>query len=299
VRSKVKKETGQVPWELSSLEGDFYFVPVKGKTVTDSEESSVSATATTADRDENRKIESMQRLDEDQKKVTAEEVKKKFEERKAQIGTVEDELKKLKLQMEVGWKNKEDMKQKEDEYQQKFKAYKKLVQDANDELAIMESNLDVEKKGATLAMSKPPTAPPVTETGRDGRFIAYSDGTVLDTKTKLMWAVKDNGSKINWSDAKSYCENYRGGGYTDWRMPTQDELAGLYDSSKSYKTTDQPSYDVHLTGLIQLSHYFIWAFEKRSSRAAPFEFIKGRREKSHRPGYVTDRYRALPVRSAK
>jgi uncharacterized caspase-like protein len=27
VRSKVKKETGQIPWELSSLEGDFYFVP--------------------------------------------------------------------------------------------------------------------------------------------------------------------------------------------------------------------------------------------------------------------------------
>jgi uncharacterized caspase-like protein len=27
VRSKIKKETGQIPWELSSLEGDFYFVP--------------------------------------------------------------------------------------------------------------------------------------------------------------------------------------------------------------------------------------------------------------------------------
>jgi uncharacterized caspase-like protein len=27
VRTKVKKETGQVPWELSSLEGRFYFTP--------------------------------------------------------------------------------------------------------------------------------------------------------------------------------------------------------------------------------------------------------------------------------
>ena len=27
VRAKVKKETGQVPWELSSLEGQFYFLP--------------------------------------------------------------------------------------------------------------------------------------------------------------------------------------------------------------------------------------------------------------------------------
>jgi len=46
-----------------------------------------------------------------------------------------------------------------------------------------------------------------------------------------MWAAKDSGSDINWANAKSYCKNYRGGGYTDWRMPTQDELASLYDRS--------------------------------------------------------------------
>jgi hypothetical protein len=48
-----------------------------------------------------------------------------------------------------------------------------------------------------------------------------------------MWAAKDNGSDINWENAKSHCENYRGGGYKDWRMPTQDELAGLYDANKT------------------------------------------------------------------
>jgi uncharacterized caspase-like protein len=30
VRQQLRKETGQVPWELSSLEGSFYFVPAKG-----------------------------------------------------------------------------------------------------------------------------------------------------------------------------------------------------------------------------------------------------------------------------
>src|SRR5271157_6045 len=75
------------------------------------------------------------------------------------------------------------------------------------------------------------------ETGRDGRFITYDNGTVLDTRTNLMWAARDNGSDINWYGAKSYCENYRGGGYTDWRMPRQNELAGLYDASKSRQTT--------------------------------------------------------------
>jgi hypothetical protein len=45
----------------------------------------------------------------------------------------------------------------------------------------------------------------------EGRFIAHHNGTVLDTKTNLMWAAKDNGSNINLTDAKSYCEKYQGG----------------------------------------------------------------------------------------
>ena len=100
------------------------------------------------------------------------------------------------------------------------------------------------------------------ETARDGRFIAYDNGTVLDTKTNLMWADKDNGSDINWAKAKSYCENYRGGGYTDWRLPTLDELAGLYDKSKTYKAV-RCGFDVHLTKLIRLTCSFVWASETR------------------------------------
>jgi len=72
-----------------------------------------------------------------------------------------------------------------------------------------------------------------------------------------MWATKDNGSDINWANAKSYCENYRGGGYTDWRMPTQDELAGLYDTAKTYKA--DCGFDTHLTELIRLTCAALWA----------------------------------------
>ena len=36
------------------------------------------------------------------------------------------------------------------------------------------------------------------------RFVDNGDGTVTDTKTGLMWAVKDNGSLINWQSARSY-----------------------------------------------------------------------------------------------
>ena len=95
------------------------------------------------------------------------------------------------------------------------------------------------------------------EKARDGRFIAYRNGTVLDTQSHLMWVAKDNGSDIDWSDANDYCRKYRGGGHYDWRMPTQKELATLYDSAKTYTTARGEA--VHLTKLIQLSSYLLWA----------------------------------------
>jgi hypothetical protein len=84
------------------------------------------------------------------------------------------------------------------------------------------------------------------EKARDSRFIAYDNGTVLDTRTNLIWAGKDNGGTINWIDAKNYCENYRGGGFTDWRMPTLDKLEGLYDANKFRPTACDPQNSIHV-----------------------------------------------------
>lgn len=139
------------------------------------------------------------------------------------------------------------------------------------------------------------------ETARDGRFIAYDNGTVLDTKTNLMWADQDNGKDIDWKTAKSYCENYSGGGYTDWRMPTQDELAGLSDKSNVYKSA-RCGYDVHLTKLIRLTCGFVWASETRIVSngvdiAAAFSFSENEREWTGQ--ILGDSSRALPVRSNK
>ena len=145
------------------------------------------------------------------------------------------------------------------------------------------------------------------EIKRDGRFIAYDNGTVKDTKTGLMWAAKDNGEEINWKDAKRYCENYRGGGYTDWRMPTQEELAGLYDKSESYRVGFLKN--VNLTKLIELSTCCPWASQTRNSNAAGknmnlgssdaayFSFSTGYRRWD--PTGVYYYHRALPVRSGK
>jgi hypothetical protein len=136
---------------------------------------------------------------------------------------------------------------------------------------------------------------------KDGRFIAYEDGTVLDTKTNLMWASKDNGESINWSNAKSYCENYRGGGYSDWRLPTQEELAGLYDKGIGYKPVSAVrggyDYKVYLTILITLSCWGEWASETLGSDAAVFDFYNGNLRWSAQSYGLN--IRALPMRSGK
>lgn len=127
------------------------------------------------------------------------------------------------------------------------------------------------------------------------RFVNNNNGTVTDTQTGLMWAAKDNGSSNNWKDAKSYCENYRGGGYTDWRMPTRDELAGLYDEKKTYKTDCGGT--AHLTELIRLTCAGVWASETHDLDVAFFDFLNGHKywcDQNYENIHIRS---ALPVRS--
>lgn len=157
------------------------------------------------------------------------------------------------------------------------------------------SVMDRDETTMAPAMGKLPSASTANELGRDGRFIAYDNGTVLDTQTKLMWAARDNGSNIDWEGAKRYCENYRGGGYKNWRMPTLNELEGLYDRGKIYNTAC--GYAAHLTELIVLTCPWPWTSETRGSDAAGFHFGNGEWHWIRQS--IDNISRALPVRSGK
>lgn len=135
---------------------------------------------------------------------------------------------------------------------------------------------------------------------KDDRFIAYADGTVLDTKTKLMWAARDNGGDIDWPQARSYCENYRGGGYMDWRLPGYAELATLYDTGKTYKS--DCGSEVHLTDFIHLSCRMFWTSNTSvltgTNMALIFKFDGSATGSCDQNGCF-GRQMALPVRSVK
>ncbi|EMS78410.1 Lcl C-terminal domain-containing protein [Desulfotignum phosphitoxidans] len=123
---------------------------------------------------------------------------------------------------------------------------------------------------------------------RLARYKNNNDGTVTDIKTGLMWASKDNGSNIYWDNACAYCQNYSGAGHTDWRMPSQDELAALFDEKEPY----------HITPLIKLTGRELWGSETRDSKeAARFNFNRGTRCWANK--YYRLQARVLPVRTGK
>ena len=126
------------------------------------------------------------------------------------------------------------------------------------------------------------------------RFTDNADGSVTDTKTGLMWAVKDNVKDIDWTGAKRYCEGLTLAGHSDWRLPTSDELEGLYNAEVT-------TYQVKDKGIIRLTACCPWASETKEtvsgSRAAIFNFGNGRRRWVPQSGSIGNR--ALPVRSGK
>ena len=67
--------------------------------------------------------------------------------------------------------------------------------------------------------------------GQDGAGV-WKDGT-----SELTWAVKDNGIPISPAEGRSYCSSLKTGGI-EWRLPTIDEVEGIYDSKekKQFKT---------------------------------------------------------------
>lgn len=123
------------------------------------------------------------------------------------------------------------------------------------------------------------------------RFVDNSDDTVTDTKTGLMWAAQDNGSLLSWQTARSYSQNYSGGGHTDWRMPTLTELASLYDPKEKNK------HGYHVTKLIAISAASCWASDTRANKAARFNFTYG--EEYWLRKSFSGPSRVLPVRSIK
>jgi len=129
--------------------------------------------------------------------------------------------------------------------------------------------------------AKTSTAGP-DEIGRDGVYVAYANGVVRDTSTGLEWKVGPD-RDMNWDEARSWVRSLG----EDWRMPTLDELEGLYQKGKG---------DRNMTPLLKTTGWWVWSGEERgSSYARFFNFYVGGRGWGGRNG--SGNGRAFAVRS--
>lgn len=83
------------------------------------------------------------------------------------------------------------------------------------------------------------------------RFIPGGEHTVIDTETRLMWTRTDSMNDlekwVNYQDSVDYARDLREkkfSGFDDWRLPSRDEMAMLYDESLAIK--DKFDKDIHI-----------------------------------------------------
>jgi hypothetical protein len=86
-----------------------------------------------------------------------------------------------------------------------------------------------------------------------------------DPATGLNWTTEDNGADVNWSQATAYCSNLRLGGYSDWRLPTIDELQGIYDANAGVQ---------HIKGNLKRSGNFLWSNSQNSTGRAWYIYLR-------------------------
>lgn len=79
----------------------------------------------------------------------------------------------------------------------------------------------------------------IKSTTEAGRFLIQTNGTVIDKTNKLMWSHCSIGQytqqqqcigkakKLSWKDAHSQVHEIGLAGFTDWRLPTVQELSLL------------------------------------------------------------------------
>ncbi len=142
----------------------------------------------------------------------------------------------------------------------------------------------------------------------DPRYVDNGDGTVTDLAQGLMWKQEDSYQELkkwmNWKMAGDYIAELNSNqfaGHADWRLPTRDELASLYDEKKSipwkyYWTVNQ----VHMDPIFGYTSCCFWSSEvKDDTYAWTFNFIRGKAYPSPRQGPGLSLSAIRPVRGQK
>ena len=130
----------------------------------------------------------------------------------------------------------------------------------------------------------------------------------IDPVTGLMWAGKDNGKDVNWKNAVKYCRDLRLARNSDWRLPSLEELKGIYDKDANAPGLMGPSgkgtaATWHVKGNLFLTGNQWSSTQKNDDRGHPsgwawrFDFNEGRSFDGDEVTFYTNK-RALCVRAS-
>jgi hypothetical protein len=148
-------------------------------------------------------------------------------------------------------------------------------------------HLAVEKKKVEVAIKRPPrpTISGSQEMGKDGNFVKSANGVVKDTRTGLEWYAGPD-RNVNWNEADTWVRGLMIDG-DGWRMPTINELRGLYEKGKGNR---------NMTPLLKTTGWHVWSGETKSSCCFwRFSFLHGS-ENYYKP-FFSYKFRAFAVRS--
>jgi hypothetical protein len=150
-------------------------------------------------------------------------------------------------------------------------------------LQAKEDKTDYEFGGQILTLTEPKKD--VAPTSDNPRFQDNKNGTVSDLETKLIWVQIDSYQTrkqwINWHKAQDYVRELnetKFGGAVDWRLPTREELATLFDEKQSipwnyYWTKNE----LHIDPIFGKSHCCYWSSEEaKGDMAWGYNYIRGK-----------------------
>ena len=101
------------------------------------------------------------------------------------------------------------------------------------------------------------------------RYTDNGNGTVTDNQHHLTWQQQDDGVGRDWSDAAAYCSSLSLAGYSDWWLPSKDQLFTLVDTGFS------PAIDIAYFLNTQSSNYWSSTSDVSTSYAGSVVFDYG------------------------
>ncbi|MFB3896965.1 MAG: DUF1566 domain-containing protein [bacterium] len=92
------------------------------------------------------------------------------------------------------------------------------------------------------------------------------DKVIEDTQTKLFWTPDLRKYGLTWEETKAYVEELNQkqyGGYSDWRMPTREELKGICEKSKKHtlKSYDKDIVSIYVDPVFEFNGLRVWSSE--------------------------------------